>query len=817
MGDGALARIAAIIKVEDDLQKIDDLRRQFTTEKALVDAKLQQTTQQQIGSIMTNMERLGESRARLDEIRANVDQIRGVYHEQLEQGVGKDALPTMAKVYEQMVQVQNLYTDIANFRQYVEHIENMIEAEFGAIADDLTYPLPNLYRVHYNVTQARNFLEYMEAQAQGLLDDTQLIVRKIVAPVGRMVRRFDDLLKEAIILMTEATKEGNRALVQRVVRVVELEARADETVALQRLLALPLAQDYLQFRARPRHYRKFFFDKMEESMAETFDKCLEHFRGDPLAVYDNLAWMEDELQFVAGELASLVPSAWQLPRFVLECYHTLLHKYTMLLVDGALAEDLMRILAYDGHYAKVVQAHFCEARSILGDELKETVLDDYSNVIISKMSEWNAVLMDLEAKVFTERDERPDNYAYQQVLEDVDAYDHVVLFEALTDVYVLPDFKATLSMLKEQVDVAADLGYGKVLVAVVENWARCYNQRVDAYRGLIDAEMSKYMSVYNNEQPLVKESRMKRFLKLQLARQKPIDISGMSDDELAQISKPGFIEYLTALGNTYEINNERLLDKFLPKYKAQVSAVYAERIDAAFQSTVGPTTDLNAMVVRALVDVMINDLLPALSAVFTSSWYDTQRVQALGEQDMAQKIVEALGEYMEDLKSFATYDIYSLTFTVVLDTLMATYLRIGFSNIIYGGGKKVDPKAKTPKFANALARDVDTIFQGLELLFSRKDAMYLVKSLSCLEFLTSIVTCEDVFAEVPEIWEHDVLETYYDCSIEYMRGALLCRKDMDAKTIAPLLDQLVEIKDRYHQTVPPPELEVVTLINFSYD
>lgn len=825
MSEAALSRISNFIKVEDDLQKIETLRTEFTREKTSNDVKLNHLTQLQIDSIVSNLEKLKASADKLANVKSNVEQINAIHDESITNSRDYDTLKNATAVYETMMQVQNLYADIANFRQYVEHIGNMIASEYDAVSQDIEYPLTNILRIHYNVTQARNFVDYLEDEVRGLLDDTQSIVRKIVAPMRKIVRSYDELLKEVIVSVTEAVKEGNEAMVNKIVRIIELEAGEDRKLALTQSLDLlsettKRTMDYSQYRGRARNYHKFFYDKLEESLAETFSKCVEHFSHDAILVYDNLDWLEDELLFVERTLAPLFPVHWKISAFIHKAYFNLLHEFTMRIIQGLPpAEDMMRILAYDTHYAQfVTQLHDKNKefqRSILGEELKDSVLDDYSKVIVTKMTEWNDVLMKQEAQAFVNRSEAPDLYSYTQTLEDIDQFDHVVSFDVMTEVFVLLNFKTTLAMLKEQADVAADSGYGKVLVEVVENWAACYIRRIEAYKELIHDELAKYLSIYNNDGCLIKESKARRFLKI--SKPAPVqDIDNMTAEELSEILREGFVEYLTALGNTYEINGERLQDKFLPKYLSKVHSAYQGRIIKAFEDTLAPGMDLNALVIRTIVDIIINDLYPALSVVFTSKWYENGRVD--GDQTMAHKIVETIVEYMEELKGYATYDIYNLTFSVLLDQVMTNYLRIGYLNILHGDGRKIDPTAtkKSKSFSEALNRDIGIIYESLDHLFSRKDAIYLVKSLSSLEFLIALATCESVEEDVPEIWEHEILETYYDCSVEYVRGALLCRKDVDAKSVGPIIERLSKIKDDYHASVPAPELAVVTLNGFSY-
>lgn len=833
MSEAALSRISSLIKVEDDLLKIDSLRQQFTKERNSVDAKLNATTQEQIDSIISNLERLNVSAQKLGDIKGNIEKIDVVFGESITQVKEYDTLRSVSGLYETMMQVQNLYKDTANFREYLGKVDNMIAAEMEYITEDISYPMHDLPKIHFHVTQARNFLEYLMFESQKLSDDTQSLVTKITVPVKQTVRRFDQLLKEAIISITEAVKGENTDLVARVVQIVEYEAAEDAKVVLTESLGLIPEKKrkllaYSKFRAGPRNYMKFFYSKLDESLADTFNKCVDHFAEDKMLVYDNLDWLEDELVFVVHTLAPLFPEPWGMADFIQSSYYELLHKFTMELINAnPPAEDLMQILAYDSHYNTFIGSLQVatgkankDQRSILGEDLKASVLEDYMKVITLKMEEWNDNLMKQAAETFITRLEPPDVYAYRQSIEDFDEYDHVLEIEKVIDVYVLPDFKTSMSMFKEQADAAAESGYGKVLVGVIEHWSKCYNQRVAAYMRLVHEETRKYMLIYDNEKFLQRDSKIKKIFKKSLNNNPPeIDVENMTDEELAQFSLPGLIEYLTALCNTYEINLDRLQDKFLPTYLDKVHASYHDRIQLAFNETITPSTDLNAQVVGVMKEIIINDLYPALSKVFTKEWYEGERTHTSTEPIMAETVVTTLVEYMGDLRGYASYDIFSLTFQIVLDLFVCRYIQIGYQNILHGDGKKIDPKAtkRSKSFSDAVNRDITILYDGLASLLSRKDAVMLLKSLTALEMLTTLATMDNIFEYIPQMWEEEILETYYDCSVEYVRGILLCRKDVDSKLVPALIDTLEDSKKKYHATVEPPLAPLITLNGFVYD
>lgn len=828
MSEAALSRVSNLLRDENDLQKIDELRRQFQKEKNSIDMKLTTATQDQIDFIFSNLARLQQSVDKLSLVKRNIEKIDTIYDDSITNVAEYDTLKNITNVHQTMIQVQNLYTDIANFRKFLDHISSMIESELSIISEDTLYQLVNIYRIHFNVTQVRNFAEYMETEAGHLSDDVQLIVQKIVLPVRKVIRLFDELLKEICISATEAAKEGNLNLVFKLIKILQYENKEDVKATLQEKLGLISKEglktiNYSEYRVKPRNYMKFFYSKLEESIKDTFSRCVDHF-DDKMDVYDSLGWLREELEFTVQTFGPMFPEAWAVSDFIEKSYYNHLHKFTMdMIATNPPAEDLMRILDYDTYHSDMMVALHGgdkskkELKSILGEDLKASVLGDYMRVIDTKMYEWNDTLMKNESTYFLLRTMEPDVVPHHQVIEDLDQFDHPFVREETKDIYVLADYKTSLQMLKDHADVAAKSGYGRVLVEVIEHWCQCYNARIDNYMKLVDQEVGNFMALYGNDKLLLKESKMKRLFRFK-AHDEELDLENMTNEEKTAISKPGLEDYLTALGNTYEINSDRLQDKFLPNYMNKVHSQYTDRIEQAIMSTIGPSTDLNAVVVRAHADMIVNDTIPVLCKVFRKDWYLDSDFETEQGKNIAQLITASITEEgMPPIQQWGTYDLHFITLTVMLDTFIKAYLRIGYNNILHGDGKKIDPQAsrRYKSFAEAVSRDVGVFFEELDKHFSRKDAMLLVKSLSAIEFLGDMATFEHPFEEIPAFWEHEILPNFTDCSVEYVRGILLCRKDIETKRIPLLIDELLEIQSRFEPT--EDMIQVQTLSHFTYE
>ncbi|KAI5968415.1 SEC6 [Candida theae] len=818
MSDLALSKIGGLIKAPEDLSKLDDIRQQFAKEKSTVDIKLSTTTDSQIASINHNLAELNRTISRVEEIKADISKFHNTYDESVTSVKDYDLIRKMISINQFMEQVTSLTQDIRQFRKNLERLNREIADETAMLKEDLRYPVPNILIIHYRYTRVRNFADYLEKYSQSLSDDLQSLVYGFTSPVRETIRLFDELLNECIISITEAVKDDNFEMLYKVVGIVLWEDKEDTKISVMQNLDLVrhnVNKDYNDFRSKRRNYKKFFFDKFKLFFEDTFNSCVEHYQYEKIGLYGDLQWLEEELTFVYKYLSPLLPKDWQFGAFTEKIFYDKLHQYTMDMINlEPPAEDILQILSYDKKFADYSKQLEGSAKSIIGADLKETVLDDYLRNITNKMNEWNDSLIKQETTYFSERLKAPDIYPYDQTVEEVD--NNNVPFELSVNIsaFVLPDFKTPLNMLKQQADVAAESGYSKILVAVIENWCNAYIARVENFQVVVDEEMDRYFTVFSNEKFLIKESKMKRLFK---KRPTVVNIDELSPEEQANISRPGIVEYFGALANSFEISGESITSRFVDTYKEKVHTNYHVKISQAFESAVASSNSLNSDVCIAISNIIINDLYVEMCKLFTKQWLEDGMKQT-GDAMSAAIMSETIAEYLSELRSYCVYTIYQNLCQIFLDKFVCAYIKIGFENILYGDGKKINPETQGYKsFASRVGKDAELIFGGLQDLFTDKDRQYLLSTVSAIEILGDLGTSPNPMETFPSIWEHHILPVFYNCSTDYIKAVVYSRKDMDKNQWKILEPVLKDIKARYHEKVAPPESPVLTLDDFEFN
>lgn len=261
----ALSRISNLIKVEEDLSKLGQIKQQFHKEKSSIDVKLNSTTQQQIETIINNLTQLNNTSAKLSNIKFNINKMNQIHEESVVNIKNYETILKMISTNQFMTQVTNLYRDLPRFKTFVNELKDSIAKELEEIKSSLDYPLTNIFIIHYNLNQVRNFQDYLECNYKYLSDDLKSIINKIITPIKACIKAFDDLLYEIISSVTEGVKDQNHEMVFKLIKVLEFESNEDLKLDLYKNLNLDHMKDlkvlnYYNFRGNKRNYLNFLYE-----------------------------------------------------------------------------------------------------------------------------------------------------------------------------------------------------------------------------------------------------------------------------------------------------------------------------------------------------------------------------------------------------------------------------------------------------------------------------------------------------------------------------------------------------------------------------
>src|SRR5579859_4671802 len=239
-------------------------------------------------------------------------------------------------------------------------------------------------------------------------------------------------------------------------------------------------------------------------------------------------------------------------------------------------------------------------------------------------------LSNTEKKEFMERTTSPD--------EDADGK------------YISGGAAIMFQMISQQIDVAADSGQGRVLVAVVEECVRVMKNRQSEWTELLQSEIKKQLET-------------------------PEDVP------------VGLVEYTIALAND-QILCADYTEAILARTEPLVSSKYKAKISNGFSQTIDGFLDLAKFCVSIILQTVFNDLKPALTPIFSSSWYGGNEVS---------RVVATLQEYTEDFQGHLNEYLF--------ETLMEDML-VQFLKAYVMASKSKQTKFKMPAAIDQIRNDV---------------------------------------------------------------------------------------------------------------
>ena len=505
---------------------------------------------------------------------------------------------------------------------------------------DLRNPMPNLLIIHCEVSQLNEFRDQAMYQGRNN-EDVKRTLKRYFDDLEKVNEKFDSCFWNLTRAILDIVRCGNSPLVVKLAKIIELEERLDEkSVAVQEAKShyQDLANKFRSIRGSPRTLKMYFSrfeETIDQSVQEMFEQHVEKYGEDLLAMLENLDWIYDDLRLIQQEIVPCMPPKWK----IFEVYVKHIHQRVYDTIKNIVASEpdaatIIKILEWTKTYKSTMSREMGIKESKLQPPLldgKEGVLiDDYLHIIIRKVEEWMDNLNNSEKKEFMERTTSPD--------EDADGK------------FISGEASIMFQMISQQIDVAANSGQGRVLVAVVEECVRVIKNRQTMWTDLLQSELKKQIET-------------------------PEDVP------------IGFLDYTIALANDQIIcadYTEAILNRTEPlvsnKYKAKISNGFGQSIDGFL--------DLAKFCVSIIIQIIFNDLKTALQPIFSSTWYGGSEVS---------RIVETLRDYTGDIQAHLN----EYLFETLMEDMLVEFLRSYMT-----AAKSKSTKFKMPEAIEQIRNDV---------------------------------------------------------------------------------------------------------------
>ena len=500
--------------------------------------------------------------------------------------------------------------------------------------------MPNLLIVHCELSQLNEFRDQAMYQGRNS-EDVKRTLKRYFERLEKVNEEFDSCFWNLTRAILDIVRCNNPPLVVKIAKIIELEERLDEkSVAVQEAKShyQDLANKFRSIRGSPRTL-KLYFSRFEETIdqavQEMFEQHVEKYGEDFLAMLENLDWIYDDLRLVQQEVVPCMPPKWN----IFEVYVKHIHKRVYDTIKNIVASEpdaatIIKILEWIKTYKSTINREMGISDSKLVPPLldgKESVLiDDYLHIIIRKVEEWMDNLGNTEKKEFMERTTSPD--------EDADGK------------FISGGASIMFQMISQQIDVAADSGQGRVLVAVVEECVRVIKNRQTMWTDLLQSEVKKQIET-------------------------PEDVP------------VGFLDYTIALAND-QILCADYTEAILARTEPLVSSKYKAKISNGFGQCIDGFLDLAKFCASIIIQIIFNDMKAALLPIFSSSWYGGSEVS---------RIVATLKDYTEDIQAHLNEYLF--------ETLMEDML-VEFIKSYMAASKNKSTKFKMPAAIDQIRNDV---------------------------------------------------------------------------------------------------------------
>jgi len=545
----------------------------------------------------------------------------------------------ISRIHSNFAATQKMVENFRSLHDRLEQIEYLFQQD-GLRNIDLREPMPNLLTIHCELSQLNEFKDQAMYQGRNN-EDVKRTLQRYFERLDKVNEEFDTIFWSMTRNLLDIIRCKNPTLVVKIAKIIELEERLDEkSIAVQNAKTQyqDLASKFRSIRGSPRKLKMYFqrFEEtIESSLQEMFEHHVEKYGNDYTAMMENLDWIYDDLRLIKDEVVPCMPPRWKILNVYVKHYHKWVYETIKnLVVSEPDAATIIKILEWIKTYKSTMNREMgiptSELVPPLLDGKESALVDDYLQIIVRKVEEWMTNLANTEKKDFMERTTSPD--------EDSDGK------------YISGGAAIMFQMISQQIEVAADSGQGRVLASVVEECVRVIKNRQQAWMELLQSEVKK---------------------QIETPEEVPV----------------GLVEYTIALAND-QILCADYTEAILGRTEPLVSSKYKTKISSGFNQTIDGFLDLAKFCVTIILQIVFNDLKPALATIFTSSWYGGSDVN---------RIIVTLNEYSEDLKAHLNEHLF--------ETLMEDML-VQFLRSYMAAAKNKQTKFKMPGALDQIKSDV---------------------------------------------------------------------------------------------------------------
>lgn len=731
--------LAELLKTPEDLDKIPQIRAELMRKKAIVDAELRERLREKLKSTQAGMGALGDAQRMLQEIKEEMANIDKLSAESAAMMKDFEDINFLARAHRNFEAVETWKRNLETFADRLANVEEMLKED-----DKDRENMPNLLKVHYEITQLRNIRDdAMEQSTRASDPSVGPTLEQYFEGLDPAIDFFDELIGLIAVSLIKLVESDNNGLVVRFSLIMDAEEKSD-----QRVMALQEAmKDHKEIATRfqgitdgaktVRGYKDRFYAAIKSYGSAQFDEIREDFLADPTKLDKILKWFFNDLNAVRLGMTPLMPKHWNIFKVYTEIYHNLMHDFLVGLIDDpdSSSSHTLEIINWpEKYYKKMGKLGWKK------DDLSPHVIDnreaelvrDFRQLIIKFLDEWIDRIFTQEQKDFVNRNVEGSNL-------DQDEYGYFRT-KNLVDMW---------RMLREQIDAAANSKRNDVVEGVIDAMFMRLRNRQQSFMKMLENEASKFE---NNKTA----TELEGFQSLQ--------------DWLVATAN----DQIACIDDNEEEGRFAYLSDFKQKFEPLVSQQYLERAEAEVAQLRDGYVDFSTWCMTRFAQLIFAvDFKAVMPDFFTPKWYTATAMA---------RMVATFEEYVADYRQVLHHSLVDIFIEIFADELLIHYL----GSVRNRGAKfkRSDP------YQDKIFDDLKTAFEFFSALPNGAGDVIKEKWRVTEPFVQLLSVDKEA---VPDVFA-DMKRNYWDLQISWVEAVLRSRDDFERSMLNAVKAKAAEME-----------------------
>lgn len=725
--------VGEYLQSPDDLVKISVYRKKLEKEKASIDAKLKSGVKEQLHATRDGLRKLLDTRDNVQAIKDEMTTMEAQCMDPQNSVPTFDQISRVSMVHRNFQSTQEMVNNLLEMASKLDVLEKLLASDSA----DILGPAPNLLVLHFQLNQLESFRNQTMHQAKKASSSSRATLTRWFERLNNILAAFDAYILDLARNVLNIVRAGHPHVVVRLIKIAEVEGKEDEKAIVIRLVKKATkwsaASKFKSTQANARvikHYRSKIVKAISESIQEKLQEAYRRDEENPGAFLASLTWIYQDIIRIEEDVVPCFPPDYEIYSLYIREYHKALNTTVKTLATAPEASALLILFEWLKEYKQNmkelnVPSDLLEPPLLDGKE--QSLIEDYLQLLVRKLDEWSANLMKTELKEFTKREEPPETdsdglYGMQGA---------VILFQ----------------MVNQQVDLATESGQGAILARVVSETNRVMRGIQEQWVRTVDTEYRKQL-------------------------EKPEEVEG------------GLVEYCIALAND-QIKSADYAEALLGRLEPLVSEKYRVTINERLNDAIDGYLDVAKKCTQTLIDMILNDLKPAIKSLFQQAWYE----------GIMGQIVETMRDYMTDYQSYLNPSLLELLVEDLLEAFLVFYLN-ALAN---------SPKLKVPVATDRIRDDVGLAFS---FFTAHKPPKEVEKYFEVLELVLALLEASKDMVFL-SYWE---FAKVHGPNIAFVEGLMKSRGDLDRSAVSDVMES-VKRKVKDEGITDPPELTIMKKIS----